>query len=371
MTLIAATVLRAWQSERKVEFAIAGILLGISQYFYASSRVLAILLPLWLFVAYVKDRQGVQRRLPALIMLLMAAIVTLIPLAAFFIEHPGEYFAPFGRFTILGDWLPNEAELLGQPVWQILASQFSKAALGYTEVNLPTWYNPDNPMLLTLPAALFILGVVLMLARSKKLEYTWLSLWLLSSIGVIGLALPTPAAKRYVYVAPVVAIIVALPLAYLLKGLPNLWPNRIWLIRLLVTILLVAAIVGDLLFYFDEYAPSRRFGDNNTEVATRAGEYLSEFEEGHEVYFFGPPRMGFYSHATIPFLAPQVKGIEVFDPVSAAPDWELRGPTSFIFLPERVDELEHVLSIAPNGELIEFQDANGEPLFFVYEFDPG
>ena len=56
MTLIAATVLRAWQSERKVEFAIAGILLGISQYFYASSRVLAILLPLWLFVAYVKDR---------------------------------------------------------------------------------------------------------------------------------------------------------------------------------------------------------------------------------------------------------------------------------------------------------------------------
>ena len=45
----------------------------------------------------------------------------------------------------------------------------------------------------------------------------------------------------------------------------------------------------------------------------------------------------------------------------------LRGPTLFIFLPERLHELEFVRQQVPDGTLQEFYNERGELLFVVYE----
>jgi hypothetical protein len=77
--------------------------------------------------------------------------------------------------------------------------------------------------------------------------------------------------------------------------------------------------------------------------------------------------MGYFSLSTIPFLAPEKRGQDVIDPLTAAPSFPLRGPTLFIFLPERQHELEYVRQMAPGGSYREFRTPAGELLFIVYE----
>ena len=367
VVLVSGALWRAWQSKSNTTFLITGLLLGISQYFYSTSRILLVAIPAWLVIAFLRDRASVRSRLPGIVLLSLAALVLLLPLVGYFAQQPSELSAPINRFSILGPWMQAEVIRTGESVIQIIGRQVLLAAQGFTYINIRSWYDPDTPMLLGLPSTLFLLGLFMLLSDLKRMPAVWISLWLISALATVGLSDSPPSAQRFIHVAPAVAIVVALPLSRSAAWLGKNWPRQRRIIVAAITGLLIVAMVRDAFFYFGEFTPSGRFSDRNTEVATRAGQYLSKFEDGHDAYFFGPPRMGYYSHSSLPFLAPQVDGEDVVDPLTAAPDWELQGPTSFIFLPERTDELEYVKLIAPNGETIEFESVTGEPLFVVYE----
>jgi hypothetical protein len=129
----------------------------------------------------------------------------------------------------------------------------------------------------------------------------------------------------------------------------------------------IAAMGADLRFYFAEYVPNGGFGDPNTQIATQLGHFLESFPAGSEAYFFGAPRMGYYGFSTVPYLAPQVTGIEVVEPLQSPPEWQLTGPAVFVFLPERESELALVQQRYPGGELVPFAARDGNPLFVIYK----
>ncbi len=76
--------------------------------------------------------------------------------------------------------------------------------------------------------------------------------------------------------------------------------------------------------------------------------------------------MGYFSLSTIPFLAPDMRGQDVVDPLTGPPQWPLVGPTLFVFLPERLGELPLVEQTYPNGRYEEYHSPDGEFLFAVY-----
>jgi hypothetical protein len=294
----------------------------------------------------------------------LAAIVIFLPLANFFLHHQDEFLAPHQRVTILGNWLRNEVNRTGDPGWVILGRQLKESALGFTTRNLRVWYQPGHPMLLPLAASLFLLGVILLLLKLLDLRYLWLALWLIIAILMGGVTESPPAAQRYIFVAPAVSLLVALPISMSLQWLSRLWQSREKIIIVLLCLVIMTAIGLDIKFYFSEYAPNNRYGDPNTETATALGFYLAEQEPGLQVYFFGPPRMGYYSLSTVPYLAPQAVGQDVVFPITSPPDWSIDGPTLFIFLPERQEELMLVSESYPGG--MEFlQRGKDEKLLFV------
>jgi hypothetical protein len=65
-------------------------------------------------------------------------------------------------------------------------------------------------------------------------------------------------------------------------------------------------------------------------------------------------------------------GIDVpAEPITTQPEWELSGPTIFIFLPERLGELGLVQTKYSGGTYQEFfSDRTGEMLFATYEVVP-
>ncbi len=315
---------------------------------------------------YIQNRQAVRRRLPGLTSILLGFIVIVLPLAAYYTAHPEQFTAPFARVSHLGPWLNDEIALTDQSAISIIANQFKLAGLGFTHVNLRNWYTPDEPMLLAIPSALFILGVIILVFKLRKPLFQWLLLWLLTAITISALSESTPAAQRLTFVAPAVAVIVVLPLDSVLDWLTPIMPQRKNLVLLAVSAILAVSMIGDISFYFGSYSKSHKFGDTNTEVAQRVAQYLNTLDESPTVYFLGLPRMGYYTHSSIQYLAPDAIGEDIPVPLQEAPGDLADGMVVYVFLPERIEEIEFVRAAFPDGEELDFVGRNNEQLFTTY-----
>ena len=358
-----------WTKHNRMGYILAGLGFGLAQYFYASSRFLFLLFPIWLAVAAARDWKGVRERLNHLVIMALSALVITLPLGMYYLGHTDEFFAPIARVSYLGKTLKADVLYTGKMPAELLVSQLVTSAQAFTSVELRHWYVPGTPMLLPLSATLFLMGVVLLLLNFRRPAELWLILWLAGAIAIGALSESTPAAQRYVFAAPAVAATIAIALVRIAEWLLQIWPNARPAIAAGVGLTVAIACWVDLSFYFHEFSGSKRFGDHNTETAIAVAKMLNEREPGVEVYFMGG-RMGYYSHSSIPYLASHAKGHDVLQPLTSPPSWDLSGPTIFVFLPERSAELALVQEKYPGGEM--FQEAGRDSsLYLAYELPAG
>ena len=354
-----------WTKNSRLGYVLAGLGFGLAQYFYASSRLLFLLFPIWLAVSAARDWAGVRARLNHLVVMALSTLVITLPLAMYYLGHIPDFYAPMSRVSYLGNTLRTDVLTTGKMPVELLASQFITSALAFTSENLRHWYVPETPMLLPLSATLFLMGVVLLFLNFRKPAELWLILWLAGAVVIGALSESTPAAQRYVFAAPAVAATMGLALVRISHWLIESWPLARPAVVAIVGILVAVACWADLSFYFGDYSANKRFGDLNTETAIAVAQMLDEREPGVEVYFFGG-RMGYYSHSSIPYLASHANGHDVLQPLTAPPDWELQGPTIFVFLPERSSEMALVEERYPGGNAFQESGRNAE-LYLAYE----
>lgn len=356
-----------WKTGRRSLFLLCGLALGLGQYFYVSIRVVPVLFLVWAAVAWWSKREKFQTRLPGLVAAAYLSLVIFLPLALYFAGHPDEFRAPLNRVSIMGDWLEREMTNSGRSANEILYDQTVAAILGFTHEPLRLLYNPGSPLLLTAAATLFILGVMWALLNFD-LRYLLLLLPLLATVASNTFSQESPASQRYVMAVPIVALLMAVPLAELGDWLRQLWP-RVRQAAVVGVLLVMAVLMAiDLRYYFVEITGRYVLGGWNTEVATEVAYYLREHPiPEQDVYFFGFPRMGYFSLSTIPYLAPRMRGEDILEPLTAAPGWVVDGPSIFMFLPERLNELPFVRERYPNGAYQEFIAPDGNIYFAVYE----
>ncbi len=357
-----------WKSGRRSAFIAGGLALGMGQFFYVSIRILPLLLLVWAVTAFLWKRTQFRQRLPGLLLMAGVAFILFLPLGLYFAGHPDEFAAPLNRVTIMGPRLEAEMAATGQSAGQIVGRQMWRAALGYTHEPLRLLYNPGAPLLLPGAAALFIIGLLWGISHFD-LRYWLLFLPLLSVIISSGLSQDAPASQRYILVAPVAALFVALPLGVAVRLLQPLWPQGKRVVTAVTLVIILWLAFGDVTYYFaNVYKNGYVLGGWNTAVATEIAHYLQDQNPPQQkVYFFGFPLMGYRSLSTIPYLAPEMRGEDVVEPLTAPPDWQLAGPTLFIFLPDRLNELEFVRTAYPVGNYREFRNDDGRLMFVVYE----
>lgn len=359
-----------WQHNRRSSFIFAGIALALGQYFYVSIRLLPLLFLLWGGLAWLIRRRELRQRAASLLLGSWAAVVVFLPLGILFARQPDNFNAPMQRVTIFNGWLEQEMALRGETAVPIILNQMGHAALGFTHEPLRLLYDPGAPLLLSGAAALFLLGLIWALLNFD-LRYALLLLPLLAAVITGGLSLDPPASQRYIMSIPLVAVLLAVPL-----GLAGQWLQRLWTEKRVgagaVTAVLLLLMLVDVRYYFFEVYDHYVLGGWNTQTATEIAHYLRDQPiPDQDVYFFGLPRMGYYSLSTIPFLAPQMNPTEVIDPLAGVPTWTLNGPTRFIFLPEREGELFFVQQAFPNGLIRRHLLPDGRHVFTVYEVDIG
>ncbi len=370
-TLAILGLWHGWKTGRRSSFILAGVGLGLGQYFYVSIRALPIIFLVWAGATFWLDRDTFRQRLPGLILAAFIALIIVLPLGIQVVRHWDNFMAPLSRVSVFsGDWLPQAMAQNEQTAVQVITGQMLTTALGFTHQPLRLLYNPGAPLLLGGAAVLFLMGVFWAVMHFD-LKYLLIALPMLAVIISGGFSHNPPASQRFIMAMPLVAIMVVLPLRLAGDWLQQLWPRTKTLLIISLALVLAAVAWADLHYYFFEVYDTYVMGGGNTEAATQVAYYLRDHDiPEQKVYFFGFPRMGYFSLATIQFLAPRMDGEDVIEPLAALPEWNLEGPTLFVFLPERLPELDWVRARYPNGRYREFFSDKGPMLFAAYEVVP-
>ncbi|MEW6029517.1 MAG: ArnT family glycosyltransferase [Chloroflexota bacterium] len=359
-----------WSRENRNALLLAGLGLGLAQYFYPSSRSLLALVYGWLFISALLDRARFKRLFSSLFLMSLTAVVTLLPLAWYYIKFPEQYLAPLQRVSIIGPWLDNEMLITGQPAWKILLRQLWLGVQSFTYLPLQHWYRPAVPLLRPIFATLFILGLIHLILRPRESRTILLVLWLVMFVLLGGLSESTPASQRYVAAAPVCLLLAAYGLSETASVLERLWPQAARGSTYVLLAVAIAASISDIHFYFYKYTPATRaeFAHTNGFIAQRLADYLVNQPDGTQVVFFGQPLMGYYSIPSTQFLAPQVTGLDIAawdQPDRPQPEGK---NLIFVFLPGNESQIPLVQADYPGGTLLEETSTDGLPLYYYYEY---
>jgi 4-amino-4-deoxy-L-arabinose transferase-like glycosyltransferase len=355
-----------WENQRRSSFLIAGFGFGMAQYFYASSRFLLGIIPIWLITAVIFQRRKLVGNRTNILILLSAFVVVVLPLGMFYLEKPDDFAAPFNRVETLGDWLSNEIVLQALPAWKIIANQIITSAKTYISMPSEVWYRPQVPILRPISAGLFIAGMILLLFRLRRASAAMLFLWIGSFVMIGGLSIPVSAAQRYVAALPACALVIGFALDESANLLEKVWQEWRKLLNAAVFLIITVICLDDLYFYLFTYTPVSDLGGLNTLVAQRLAEYLQD-EEDIQVAFFGQPRMGYYSINSTAYLAPHIQGLDFNHPWGSPDNPEITADeVLFVFLPDNQENLDLVKQDYPNGNIIIQLNDDGSTLYWMY-----
>jgi 4-amino-4-deoxy-L-arabinose transferase-like glycosyltransferase len=178
-------LVRGLRTMKRRDFILAGIFLGVGLHGYSTYRIVPIIVVLGVGL-FLLHRQSKNVRLPAIQGLIVIAFISMLvflPLGKYALENP-EMFS-YRMMTRMTDL---ERELPG-PAVQIFFENLKRALLMFNWDNGGVWVHSvvGRPALDVISGALFLLGVVMMLARYIR-ERHWLDLFLLISIPLLMLS---------------------------------------------------------------------------------------------------------------------------------------------------------------------------------------
>jgi hypothetical protein len=307
-----------------------------------------------------------------------AALVVVAPLLLHYTAHPETMASRFNQVSIFASgWLAREQEVTGRSAVSLLLQQVWKSISAFNYTLDPTfWYRPQIPLLDFVSGIFFIIGLVWTIAENSAAHWRWpakglLLLWFWLAI-IMGWVLTEnpPSSMRMTVVAPALAIFTALGLDWLMRAF-TFYVSRFTphVSRFTFYALLFIIVALNLYYYFLIYTPTRVYGNPNAEVATELGRHLAQNENDAMVYFHAPPFM-YWDFGTLRFLARDVEGVDVPPVDEEEPPLPDPGQSArFVFLPQRLDELEAVRARYPGGEATTTRSkADGRLLYVLYEW---
>lgn len=362
-------------SLRYRHFLLAGLVMGLSTLFYTGARLLPLLVGIYVAFVWLQRRRQVAQLGLHVVLLVLAYVTVAGPMLSYAQSHPDEWNARLNQVGIIqSGWLEREPELTGESTAHILAEQFLKSAGAFHYFpDRTAWYGAERPLLGFLAGAFAILGMAWAVAHWRDRRYFLVLIWFWSVIITGGMLTESPpSSQRLVIAIPAVALLVAFGLDRSVRLVCRLLDIGRTRENVVLGVLATILAMSSIYFYFVEFTPTRRYGSANGETATMMGHYLRELEGDTQAYLFGAPSM-YWKFGTMPFMAPQVQGRDVVEPLDGPPDFvdEIastagRG-TVFLFLPERSGELIWVQQAIPGGHVLEFYDGQGRLRFSAYE----
>jgi 4-amino-4-deoxy-L-arabinose transferase-like glycosyltransferase len=369
--LVLWLIFRAVRTRSIPAYLVAGIASGLTFYTYVGTRLVLAMAIGTLVYLIIRQRAFWKASRLQLGTYLAALLVTLAPIATFFIKNPMLFMTRLNQEGILlNNWLPNQIQQTGQSLGQVLFSQFSNTILVFFSQNANYFLNFDRPYLTALGAIFFVIGMAITFRYLFQPRYFILQAWFWSVIILGGLlTLNPPANTRLVMTIPATGLFIALGIWQLARVLLNLKVRLSWVYSLGFALVLIL-MIQNLYFYFGTYWQNHFSQDANSELAMEAGLQLQQLGNGFDFYVFGLPRV-FAAFPSTEFLAPWVPKYDLaaadipslaFNPARGA---------YIIAIPENLALLQQVAQLHPGGKWqVIPRKVRDEVLYYAYLLPP-
>jgi len=257
-TLALGFLARAFHTGRRMDYTLAGIALGLTQYFYEGGRLLYPGLVVgWLLMGFVFWRPRPSLR--GSLLLLLAFVLVAMPV---YYTLQGTDFPLLDRMdkTRLDDGYLNRTQKTERV--DAYVTHFKHSLMMY--VNSPEntyifyylYYGGREPLILSYIVPFFLLGVAITLWRWHTPGFITFP-WLIGTSLGNAVLIESAVTPRYVVVFPALALLIAVGIRY---TLPLIWPQIVpirWLTARTKTLFLaglVALLVADqIAFYFGPF----------------------------------------------------------------------------------------------------------------------
>jgi 4-amino-4-deoxy-L-arabinose transferase-like glycosyltransferase len=363
----------AWRSGSLVAFVGAGMLAGFAQHFYFGARLIPALIVAVVLHQLLLNRAHVWRNWRGIMLMPLGFVSGIGPLLRHYLENPETIFARLKMVGLFQTGRYTELVTHGQSPFAVVFGQLWHAFGAYVSIpETGVFYASEYPLLRPFEALFFLAGLGIALWNWKRPEQFLLVLWI-ATTAIFGGALlvDAPQAMRYVFAAPAICICVALGMVELLDTIRIAvgFPARPALLASLVAVVVGYSACSGVQYYFGDYTAQQRYG--YTRAVTAITGYLRTLHPNQHVYFLGAPRF-FHDYSTIQFLAPDVRGTDIVDPLTTPSQVPAPMPgqrSIFVALGFREDELALVEARYPHGYRLTYPDTiiRGKSLFVVYE----
>lgn len=227
-TLLLAFLAHGLKHRQQVDFALAGVMLGLSQYFYEGGRVLYPLL----VVVFLASILGLRRIQPVglplvrrLVLMLTVGFIVAMPVYYTLMALDKPFLHRFDTTGIGGSYHQRQVKNQSE---QALVEHITWPLRIY--VNMPersTFYGGETALVLAVAVPFFFLGIGYAVWQWRDPGLLLLLLWVLAT-SAGSMVLSTSAyAARYVVVFPALMLLVAIGLRYL-TTLPLLSPQIVY-----------------------------------------------------------------------------------------------------------------------------------------------
>jgi hypothetical protein len=382
-----AFLTRALRDGDLAEAALAGLTMGLSQYFYFAGRLIPLLCLGCVGLYALVNWRSVLRRGGALVVTLVVAGVVVFPSLYASYQDKTRPLSP--RLQQVSIWATGNVEAASQrdELRQYWTNQIQHSYLAYVQaMDESDVYGRYNPLMGWFAGVPLIVGLTLTIQRWRDPRFIILGIWIIGTATLGGLLLVDPPHyPRYISATPALAVLVGLGLVGMgmiitdvVAVLPATFQrlraslmehNRAWYMPVILALALSA---GDQMTYIIDYAPRDLLYGETTKQLNDVVDILKMFDGHYTVWFFSSLRLDFVGPDLIRYLTPENNGLEYQGDIDKLED-ELptHGPHAFVVAPERFDEIvPRLLFKLPGGELREYTNERmHEPLVYVYFVD--
>ena len=347
--------------------ALGGILLAIHFSVYLTSQIVVALLLVYLLIVFLFFHSWVKAAFRQILAFWGGFAIMILPEAVYIGQHPLMFIdrlATDGTFQ--SGWLAQRMAATGQSAFTILAERVIHAFLSLIYYPAIDFYGSPIPTLSLISAALFILGMAMVLFRRQSPGTLLLNGYFWGFAFAIGIFAIPPSADSYrmLMALPAVLIMAAIGLDRILELLGIGWSASRKAYTAVTTVLLASLFVFNLWTYYDGFAGRCLYGDDLAgRFASYLGNYAHTVEKGVKIYLLSNDYYFYGSHASTDFLGRGRTIINFPDPVSQL---SLAPGESVVANPDRIAELQDWALSMPQGKLHHVFDCETQ-IMLVYQ----
>ena len=369
-------LVRGFRRRSSNDFILAGLFLGLGLHGYSPFRFVpfAVLAAFGLYLLHKQSLGARKQAVSWLILTGFTSVMVFLPLLRYWLHDPGGFsYRAMSRMTGIEQPLPG-------PAWEIFLENTWNAVIMFFWDNGEIWVHSvmHRPALDVISAALFFLGVVLLLARYLR-QRDWLDIFWLVSIpllmmpSILSLAFPAenPSLNRTGAAIVPVFLIVGLTLDGFVTGLgaslKRSWGRAVGLG--MAVVLLLVAINQNYDLVFHQYKSQFDHASWNT---SELGAVIRQFVDttGDEDSAWVIP----YPHWVDTRLVGINAGMGVRDFALWADSLEETldndGAKLFLLKPEDSEALMRLRALYPTGSLGVFENQIPGKSFYIYTVPP-